>query len=276
MDALGKKLFKTSVVGGFNREDVYAYIESLINQHNAEVAGLRNELKGATAKNVEAAEKIGDLSAQLTELENKRKELAAAAENRQALAQKAEELEARNQELGVGLREKEQVLTQLHGELAKLRHRIAGYENLEEEYTSNKSRLAELELSALARASELENQAQARGRELEEQARQRYEENERQIEENRRSAQLEVERILSDITSAYIRLQAEMDAFSARFDDLLADTKNNVDALTRTTGGAADCFAALEQKCRSFCGAPEEKESAGDGCVHPVDCQVVE
>ena len=170
MDALGKKLFKTSVVGGFNREDVYAYIESLINQHNAEVAGLRNELKGATAKNVEAAEKIGDLSAQLTELENKRKELAAAAEDRQALAQKAEELEARNQELGVGLREKEQVLTQLHGELAKLRHRIAGYENLEEEYTSNKSRLAELELSALARASELENQAQARGRELEEQA----------------------------------------------------------------------------------------------------------
>ena len=50
MDNTSKKLFKTAAFGGFNREDVAAYIEQLTNQHTEALQALRNELKASAAQ----------------------------------------------------------------------------------------------------------------------------------------------------------------------------------------------------------------------------------
>ncbi len=218
MDTTGKKLFKTSVFGGFKRDDVFAYIETMVNDHNSEISKLKEELKANAAQNIE-------------------------------LRQQAEDAQKQAEELKARLLEKEE-------EAADLQQRVDVYASMEEEYNSNKSRIAELELSAIARASEIEQEALCKARELDEQARSRFNQNQLRIEENKKEIQSEMNKIMSDVSLSYNRLISEISSFASRFDDLINNTKVNIEMLTKSTSGITANFDALEQKSRKI--SPDE------------------
>ena len=252
MDITGKKVFKTSVVGGFNRGDVLNYIENTVNIHNAEVSELKDSLKASADENVELKQKNEELSEKLFSAESKIEELTALLQEKSAVADRVGELEEISKTTGVDLQDEKNVNSQLRSDIDALRARVEKYEAMEDEYSSNKSRLAELELSALARASELEKAAQSRADELEKKARERYAENEAMIEEKRRETQAEINKIMADLSAVYNRLITEINGFSNRFDDVINSTKNNLQILNKSTGGITANFAGFEQTCRRF------------------------
>ncbi len=263
MDTAGKKLFKTSVVGGFNRNDVCAYIEVLVNNHNEEIAKLREELKASAAQNIELRQQADELSGKLETAEKKVTALESEIEEKSVEAEKAKALEQKCDEISKEFEDKNKAYSETCAEIAQLREKMDKYASLEEEYTYNKSRIAELELSAIARAAELENEAERKAQVLDEQAKMRYQENQDMIAEKRRAIQMEMNKIMADISSSYNRLQSELNGFNSRFEDLLSNTKANIQMLTKSACGISANFAALEQKCSKF--MPEEEHS--DKCA---------
>lgn len=215
MDITGKKIFKTSAFGGFKRSDVFEYIETMVNNHNSEISKLKEELKASAAQNIELRQQAEDAT------------------------KKAQEAEA--------------LLAEKEAEAAQLKERVDVYASMEEEYNSNKSRIAELELSAIARASEIEQEALSKARELDEQARNRFNQNQQRIEENKKEIQAEMNKIISDVSLSYNRLISEITGFSSRFDDMINNTKTNLEMLTKSTAGITANFAALEQKSSRIC-----------------------
>jgi len=259
MDTTGKKLFKTAVVGGFNRDDVCAYIESLVNEHNEEIAKLRGEIKDGATQNINLRTELDDLRVKLKEAEENVADLTAQLEEKTAIADKANELEQKNDYISEELNAKTKECSELSAKVSELNAKVGKYAFMEEEYTSNKSRLAELELSAIARAAELEQEAERKAKVLDEQAKARYDENCEMIAQKRRSVQLEMNKIMSDVASSYNRLQSEISGFNSRFDDLINNTKANIQMLNKSTCGISANFRALEEKCSKL--MPEEQKT---------------
>lgn len=256
MDTTGKKLFKKSVVGGFNRGDVLNYIENMANEHNAQVSELREELKASAAQNIDLRQTNDELNEKLAALQEKLSEIEDSLKEKSAVADHVEELEEMNKTFGVDLQDEKDANSQLRKDIDALRSRVEKYETMEEEYCSNKSRLAELELSALARASEIEQAAQQRADALDKQAKERYSANEAMIESKRRETQAEINKIMADLSAVYNRLQSEINGFGNRFEDLISSTKNSLQMLNKSTSGITANFAGFEQACRRF--FPEE------------------
>lgn len=177
--------FKSSVFGGFNRDDVTRYIEKTALESKQQIealekesdelcrenASLRDELAAAkeahdkaSASYSAALEVQVDLKKQVADAQRELAVLRAEKEkNEQKLAALQREYE---RAVAEGQREREEKLAAAERENAQLRRELDELRPQSEEYARMKAHIAELELSARERADALEAETRARLQEL--------------------------------------------------------------------------------------------------------------
>ena len=155
--------FRTSAFGGFNKQDVMAYLEKSAREHSGKIAELQKELtkylRAGYVSEAELrqarteAEDAGEtMKSRLAVLEAENQRLAAdLAQREAALAQALERGEAQAAELTV-----------LKEEAETLRPAAASYESI-------KSRTASIELEAHGRAQAIEQEGRVRAKKAQEQ-----------------------------------------------------------------------------------------------------------
>lgn len=266
MDNTSKKLFKTSVIGGFNREDVAAYIEHLTNQHVEEMQEIRNQLKAAAAQNITAKEQIDALSKSKSELEARVAELTQCAQDREEIYEALQNAQGENERLESKLRETEANVLSLQKEHDNMANRIAGYVSMEQELNKSKEHIADLELDALRRAAEVEDAARARMQEEIEKHRAEMDEQEAALCAYREKSYAEVEDLVADISGAYLRVKSAVGAFKTGFKEVVSDLAKEIDIISDACGLVEQSFGDLCQRCtamRETCNpAPQDAESA--------------
>ena len=145
MAAEDGKVFKNSLFGGFNRDDVLAYIESFSKQSEQEKSALRAE-----------NEKI---KAQLDELTRANQELTAQKEEALSnLAGMEEELQTVQSE-AEAQRDIVDGAGRAAAELQAFRAKVAELEEIAELYKKDKNNVASIELMAYRRAQDIEKKA---------------------------------------------------------------------------------------------------------------------
>lgn len=151
------KGFKTSLMGGFNREDVLQYIEQTAKESGERIAALQQEAellrserdelreknKLLNQKNADLLERLGEMTVEDEKL------LESTKEQEQRVAANIEEIHSLRAQIQAFKSEKAGLLTKLEG----LATRCA-------EYDAVKDNLAEMELAAHRRAKEIEERAQ--------------------------------------------------------------------------------------------------------------------
>lgn len=156
-----EKGFKTSLVGGFDREDVLQYIERTAKESAERVATLQQEAELLRDERDELREKNEALSQKNADLLERLGEMTVAEEAQQgALAdarREAEEAGARAGELDGRAQALETENSALHAQTEELAARCAAYDE-------DKERIAEIELAAHRRAKEIEERAQFESR----------------------------------------------------------------------------------------------------------------
>jgi chromosome segregation ATPase len=135
--------FKTCLFGGFDREDVIAYLEKLSREHRDQMTSLETELDAAKKSSAEMEEELLLL--------------------RQRVAEQSEELEKR-QELDTELER----LRKENQDLAQEAEQLRGPA---QEYQSLRDHIAEIEISAHRRTEEFRAEAIAKMRGMIEQQR---------------------------------------------------------------------------------------------------------
>ena len=145
-----ESMFRTAVVGGFNRQDVLNYIESSAKENKEHLNSLRKELEGAQKASEEAQREAAGLKKQVQSLERGTGELRKSAAGRaeaQASTQAAlEQMAVEN----AALRE----------ELNMLKSRSGQWEDGAKAYAELKDRTATIELEARQRARAIEQDAE--------------------------------------------------------------------------------------------------------------------
>ena len=148
--------FRTAAVGGFNRQDVLNYLETVTREAAEQQAKLQQQLD-------EASETVRQQNADLTGLRE------SSARQEQELTQLREQLSACEQELA-GLREQNDGetadLTQVRAENAQLKAKVAELRPGAEAYDAIKERTAGLEMEAHHRAKLVEEQSKEQARQL--------------------------------------------------------------------------------------------------------------
>lgn len=266
MDNTAKKFFKTSMMGGFNRDDVFAYIESLTNQHCAEMQELKNELKAAASQNITLSEKNAEILQQKNEFETKCITLAKECENNVELSEKVSILSTENTELWNTIREREAELSAAQKELNEVRIKLQRYQNMEQELNKSKERIADLELSALRRADELEQEVRARMVEEDEKHREQMQIREQAYIDYRKSAYAEVESLVAEISSSYINVKSAVTGFKTGFKAVVTELAQEIDRVSDACNCVENSFGDLCQRCaamRETCGE-DNKEQASD------------
>ena len=124
MDNTSKKLFKTAAFGGFNREDVAAYIEQLTNQHTEALQALRNELKASAAQNITLKEQLDTLTEAKADLETQVEELIARSQDRDSLAAALQTAQDEKAQLSSELRDAKDAASSLREAQTKLETRL--------------------------------------------------------------------------------------------------------------------------------------------------------
>lgn len=264
MDTTAKKFFKTSMVGGFNRDDVFSYIESLTNQHCAEIQELKNELKAAASQNITLSEKNAEISQHKIELEAQCATLTKECDKNTELSEKVSVLSTENTELWSRIREREAEISVAQKELDGLRFKLQRYQNMEQELNKSKERIADLELSALQRADELEQEARARMEEEDEKHREEMQIREQAFVDYRKSAYEEVESLISEISSAYINVKGAVSGFKTGFKAVVTELAQEIDRVSEACDCVENSFGDLCNKCsimRETCGVGYEEES---------------
>lgn len=266
MDNTSKKLFKTSVIGGFNREDVAAYIEYLTNQHVEEMQEIRNQLKAAAAQNITAKEQNDALAKAKAELETRVAELTQCAQDREEIFDMLQNAQGENERMENKLAEAEEKISTLQREHDKMTKRIAGYVSMEQELNKSKEHIADLELDALRRAAEVEDAARARMQEEIEKHRAEMKEQEQELIAYRENSYSEVEDMVADISSAYLRVKSAVGGFKTGFKEVVSDLAKEIDTISDACSLVEQSFGDLCQKCtamRETCGLePQEDEAA--------------
>lgn len=144
--------FRTSAFGGFNKQDVMAYLEKSAREHSGKIAELQKELAELRQARTEAEDAGETMKSRLAVLEAENQRLAAdLAQREAALAQALERGEAQATELTV-----------LKEEAETLRPAAASYESI-------KSRTASIELEAHGRAQAIEQEGRVRAKKAQEQ-----------------------------------------------------------------------------------------------------------
>jgi len=157
------KVFKSSLFGGFNRDDVLRYIESVSKRSEeekntlraeneslkAQLAALNESHAALTAEKEEALESLARMEAELLLLAEEK-------ENLQGLLERADEAAAQSGQFA------EKVTLQLSekaAELSALRKRADVLEEIAQLYEKDKNHVASIELTAYRRAQDIEKRA---------------------------------------------------------------------------------------------------------------------
>ncbi len=147
--------FRTAAIGGFQKQDVMAYLERSAKEHAQRLAQLQKQLEEART-----ARTAGD-------------------EQRLAETQRVSELEEENRKLTDDLAERETVLAKALAELEELRAKAAELETQVAKltpaataYEAVKERAANIELDAHSRAQAIERESREKVKKSEEQVRQ--------------------------------------------------------------------------------------------------------
>ena len=140
--------FRTAAFGGFQKEDVYRYIETSARTHAARVAQLEQELGESRRVREELETRASADESRLNALREERDALAA---ERAALTERAARADAAEAELSAAREE----LTALREKAAKMESDAKAYERLKD-YTAG------LELEAQQRAHAIEDDARRR------------------------------------------------------------------------------------------------------------------
>lgn len=172
--------FRSAVMGGFNKQDVLAYIEHSVKTHTEELNQLREELERVRQEGEDAL-----LQAQ--------KETKAALERAESAEAKAEELAPRAAQMEKSTAEleaKRSALAAAERELKELRAKVAELAPKAEGYEAVKDKAAGIELDAHQRAKTVMDEA-GRGAE---------------------QVRAQTEQWLGKVRESYDRLRAELEA----------------------------------------------------------------
>jgi len=144
--------FKSTVFGGFNRDDVIRYIEKTALENQSRYDELEKENDGLCRENADLRRDLADAQSERDRLAKQVQDNAGEKEIMQkSLSQAQSELMAlREQLIGV------------QNEKALLQSKIAALEPQVEEFESLKTHITEIELAARQRAAALENNTRAK------------------------------------------------------------------------------------------------------------------
>lgn len=209
--------FRTAAFGGFQKQDVVAYLEASSKEHAEKVQALEQELSQLRQGREELEKRCGEGEDKLTLLTADKTRLEG------DLAEKTQALETAQTQL----EEKSAALAAAQAELTQLRARVRELEPSAEAYESLKDRTAGVELEAHHRAQMIEDEA---------------------CEKAKESAQ-EVERWLGKVRAGYDRLRTDLDA-------TLAHASGELERVSKSLGGLTAEFdehgAALERIGEAF------------------------
>ncbi|NLG53194.1 MAG: hypothetical protein GX541_04385 [Clostridiales bacterium] len=248
MDFGGKKLFKKSLVGGFSKQDVSEYIESLISQHNAKLQELKDELNKAMTEKIALTDELNAERVKNAELTEKNNELLKEIEQNKAQNGEADRIAAERDELRESLAEKNRELDKIRKDFDSANGRLKELEALESQYRENKERIAEIELSALARASQREQEAGERVKMLEESAKQRVEEQLSEVYKYRDDAFNQVEELLKSTHSSYISLKSEIDALTTHIARMVETAQSSTARVSTACERAGSILEGMRNK----------------------------
>ena len=155
--------FKSSVFGGFNRDDVIRYIEKTALESKQQIESLEQESDGLCRENAELRDKLAAAERERDQLaesydtasgaqEALKKGLTAAQET---ITELRAQLEESAQRAAFAQKEHEREMQKLQAELETLRPQV-------EEYSRVKAHIAEIELSARERADALDAATRAK------------------------------------------------------------------------------------------------------------------
>lgn len=151
------KGFKTSLMGGFNREDVLRYIEQAARESGERIEALQQENDRLAQERDELRERNQALSKKNADLLERLGEMTLADEQRSGEAEKLAQQAARDAET---LRAACARLTEAESENEALREQAERLAEQAAEYEASKENIADMELCAHRRARDLEARAE--------------------------------------------------------------------------------------------------------------------
>lgn len=264
MDNTSKKLFKTAAFGGFNREDVAAYIEQLTNQHTEALQALRNELKASAAQNITLKEQLDSLTEAKADLETQVEELIARSQDRDSLAAALQTAQDEKAQLSSELRDAKDAVSSLREAQTKLETRLRHYTELEQELNKSKEHIADLELDALRRAAEMEDAARVRMQEDEARHRAEMARQNEEFTAYREQQYAEAAALVTDISSAYLRVKSAVGAFKTGFKQVVSDLAREIDTISGACDMVEQSFGELCQKCADMREQAPQDDSEAD------------
>ena len=205
--------FRTAAFGGFNKQDVMAYLEGTVQSHAEQIETVKKELAAAQTAQ---AEQASQRDAAVGQAEEARQENARL---RGELDRQARNLE----EARTGQEAQARRLADLERELSGLRERLAKVEPAAESYERIKNRTAGVELEAHRRAQEIEDAAL----------------------EKSRQARAELEQWIYKVQGGYDRLRTDMDATIAHASGELERARKSLESLMGQFDEGDEALAAL-------------------------------
>ncbi|MBE6912716.1 MAG: hypothetical protein E7473_09345 [Ruminococcaceae bacterium] len=238
-----KKVFRKSFLGGFSKEDVNKYIADASEKFNEEKEALSERLH-------EAEEKNRTLSAGI----------AAANDRIEALSKENEELpvlRARCEELEKALEEKTAEAERLSSENVILRSREAALSEVEREYASRKTELADIEISARSRATDIVAEAENNAIRIRAELERTLCEKKREFEAEKNALFTETGDTVAAVTKLLSALKTEVESMDIKILRMSDSLRTNILSLSDAVGNANDKACGVTERLMKAC---EEKE----------------
>jgi len=203
--------FRGVAFGGFNRQDVLAYLENTFSAHNQQIWDLKHELEQAEESCARQTAALAEAELRQTQHADENSELSA------ALADAQERLAKASGELA-----------DARSELAALRERVGALEPDAEAFIRIKDRAASIEMEAHLRAQSVLDEAKAHAQ----------------------ASRERVEAWLSRVQSDYDRLRTDVDATVSHASGELERIQRSFDSVSASFDAHDDVLTALMNCCR--------------------------
>ncbi len=229
-----KKMFRKSFLGGFSKEDVNSYIASVSEKYNAEKEELSEQLSAAENKNRTLAA-----------------EISAANERIEALSKESAELlnlRAKYAELEKKYEDKTAEAEQLSTENTVLKAKEAALSEVEREYSSRKSELAEIEISARSRANDIVTEAENNAARIRAELERTLAEKRREFEEERKSLFAETGDTVSAVTKLLSALKTEVESMDIKILRMSDSLRTNILTLSDAVDNANDKAESVTER----------------------------
>ena len=198
--------FKSSLFGGFNRNDVIRYIEKTALENNQRIDALEKENDGLCRENSDLRGELDSVTAARDRLSDSFEDTLKQHESAKAsLADTQTQLAAALEKIAA-----------LEGEKAELQSTVAQLQKVSDEYAAVKSHISDIELETRQRASELEDRTHRQLSELLDSCRRRCEE----ITSTLNASCAGVSGELQKLDASVAQLPAAFDALHAGLEDL--------------------------------------------------------